>query len=220
MSEPFDANLPVETFFRRIEECVDFAAAGNTPFSPQQVVNQAFYTVQKSGFFTDDCREWKRLPVGEKTWNRFKEHFSRAYHELKEATNTTQTGGFTANNVLTSDPMQALNNLANAAVADKETMASLTATISSLSQQLATANAKLTQERHFTASLQQEIQKLKDNGKFPRSTVTYDKYCWTHGIKCGHTSKSCTRRAEGHQEETTEENMMGGRTTKWRTGRK
>ena len=55
-------------------------------------------------------------------------------------------------------------------------MASLTATISSLSQQLTAANAKLTQERHFTASLQQEIQKLKDNGKFPKNIVTYDKY--------------------------------------------
>ena len=55
-------------------------------------------------------------------------------------------------------------------------MPSLTATISSLSQQLTAANAKLTQERHFTASLQQEIQKLKDNGKFPKNIVTYDKY--------------------------------------------
>ena len=92
MSEPFDVSLPVETFFRRIEECVDFAAAGNIPFSPQQVVNQAFYTVQKSGFFTDDCKEWKRLSVEVKTWARFKEHFSKSYHELKEVTSTTQTG--------------------------------------------------------------------------------------------------------------------------------
>ena len=56
MSEAFDPNLPIESFFRRIEECVEFAAAGNTPFSPQQVVTQAFYNIQRSGLFTDDCR--------------------------------------------------------------------------------------------------------------------------------------------------------------------
>ena len=46
MTEPLDVNLPIETFFRRIEECVDFAAHGRTLFSPKQVVSSAFYTVK------------------------------------------------------------------------------------------------------------------------------------------------------------------------------
>ena len=87
LNEPFDANLPIESFFKRVEECVDFAAAGHTPFSPQQVVSSASYTLQKSGFSLDDTKLWKRLPEGDKTWDGFKNHFSRAYHELKETTN-------------------------------------------------------------------------------------------------------------------------------------
>ena len=58
MAEPLDVNLPIETFFRRIEELVGFAAHGRTPFSPEQVVSSAFYTLKKSGIFNEDSREW------------------------------------------------------------------------------------------------------------------------------------------------------------------
>ena len=36
--------------------------------------------------------------------------------------------------------------------------------------------------------------------------------CWTHGYKVrkGHTSRTCTTRAEGHQEKATCSNTMGG----------
>ena len=57
MNEVIDLNLPIETFFRRIEDCVDYATAGKTPFSPEQVVNSSFYTVQKSGVITEDIRK-------------------------------------------------------------------------------------------------------------------------------------------------------------------
>ena len=57
MTESFDVNLPIEAFYRRIEECVDFAAHGRTPFTPEQVVSSSLYTVQKSSLFHDDIRE-------------------------------------------------------------------------------------------------------------------------------------------------------------------
>ena len=212
MSEAFDPNLPIESFFRRIEECVEFAAAGNTPFSPQQVVTQAFYNIQRSGLFTDDVREWRRLPQPVKRWERFKTHFARAYHELKEATSTTKTAGYTGNNAMQGDPLQALNNLANATAADRETMANLTSTINSLTLQLAETNTKLNDALA-------EIQALK-NSKKGKEKPKFDKYCWTHGVKCGHSSRECNKRAEGHKEEATEDNKMGGRTTKWQNYRK
>ena len=173
MTEPFDVNLPVETFFRRIEECVDFAAHGRTPFTPEQVVSSAAYTIQKSGLFHDDMREWRRLPAAQKTWEQFKIHFSRAYNDLKETMDTTRSAGF-ANNAETA---QALNNLANAAVADREAMANMTATINSLTQQLAETNAKLSQSLSLTTSLQEEVTLLrKKNPKTP-PIITFDKYC-------------------------------------------
>ena len=37
-------------------------------------------------------------------------------------------------------------------------------------------------------------------------------YCWTHGfkVKKGHSSKTCKSRGEGHKEDATRSNTMGG----------
>ena len=216
MNEPFDVNLPVETFFRRIEECVDYASNGQTPFSKEQVVSSAFCSIQKSGFFSEDCREWKRMPTVTKTWDRFKAHFTRAYEDLKESQQTAGTAGY-AGNAVNNETASALTNLANAAVADRETMANLTATINSLTRQLADTNNKLSQAVALTNTLQAEMAALKRNKPPPR--MTFDKYCWTHGPQCGHTSAQCNKRDAGHKEEATNTNRMGGREEKWKKRR-
>eukprot|EP00978_Attheya_sp_CCMP212_P021256 scaffold61947_cov63-Attheya_sp.AAC.2 len=38
--------------------------------------------------------------------------------------------------------------------------------------------------------------------------LPYD-YCWSHG-KCKHSSKTCLIRKEGHKEEATQTNKLGG----------
>ena len=44
-----------------------------------------------------------------------------------------------------------------------------------------------------------------------RRRIPRDKYCWTHG-RTGHTGTQCRERDEGHKEEATFENKMGGST--------
>jgi hypothetical protein len=41
-----------------------------------------------------------------------------------------------------------------------------------------------------------------------------DNYCWSHGYQVGmnHTSANCTKKAPGHKDETTKDNIMGGAT--------
>ena len=136
------------------------------------------------------------------------------YNELKETMDTTKIAGY-ANNAET---VQALNNLANATIVDRESMANMTATINFLTKQLAETNAKLTQSMQLTSKLQSELANLK--GKHPKSPkiVIFDKYCWTHGPQASHDSKSCNRRAEGHQEELTDANRMGRRDIKMEIG--
>ena len=34
-------------------------------------------------------------------------------------------------------------------------------------------------------------------------------YCWTHGL-CHHASKDCCTKAEGHKDDATLDNRMGG----------
>jgi len=75
MASPYDVNLPIETLYKRIEECVQFAAAGNTPFTAAQVVSTAFRTIQKTGMFPDDYKICKRRPAVHKTWAQLKTYF-------------------------------------------------------------------------------------------------------------------------------------------------
>ena len=37
---PYDANHPVENLFDQVENAVEYAAAGNTPYSPEQVITK------------------------------------------------------------------------------------------------------------------------------------------------------------------------------------
>ena len=85
MAAAYDLNLPIKTLFKRIEECVQYSAAGNTPFTASQVVSTAFCIMQKTGMYTDNCKTWKHLPAPANTWGQFKIDFTIAHNELREA---------------------------------------------------------------------------------------------------------------------------------------
>jgi len=94
MAANYNVNLPIKIFFKHIEEYVQYAAAGNTPFTAAQVISTTFRTIQKTGMFTDECKIWKHLPTPEKTWAHFKIDFTLAHSELRESQQTTRGGGF------------------------------------------------------------------------------------------------------------------------------
>ena len=60
---PYGINQPIETLFDRVENCGDYAAAGNTPYSLEQLLGIAFQIVYQNVLFVDDCKSWKRLTV-------------------------------------------------------------------------------------------------------------------------------------------------------------
>ena len=51
----------------------------------------------------------------------------------------------------------------------------------------------------------------QNQGNCQRRQGVTNCYCWTHGA-CGHTSKECRTRADGHQTAATFQNRMGGST--------
>ena len=51
---PYDINKPIETLFGRVENCGDYAATGNPPYSLEQVLGIAFQIVYQTGLFIDD----------------------------------------------------------------------------------------------------------------------------------------------------------------------
>ena len=68
MKASYDVKLPIETFFDQIKDAVEFSSAGNTPFTPVQVVNTAFNIISSTGIFQDNCKIWKRRSDVNKTW--------------------------------------------------------------------------------------------------------------------------------------------------------
>ena len=223
MKEPYDVNLPIETFFDQIEDAVEFASAGNAPFTPVQVVNTAYNVIFTTGMFHDDCKLWKRKPAANKTWNQFKVDFAIAHEELVESNQTAQSAGFQANNAtIQQDTVTAIENLANATLADRESMAALTLTVSNQAVALAEANANLVTARARIAILENDLvaARLANDPRRPPRTprdpsVTYTHYCWTHGPKCSHKSSECNKKDPGHKEEATDARKLGGRERKW-----
>ena len=52
---PYDSNQPFETLIDQVENAVDYAFAGDTPYTPAQVVGISFQLVFQTGFFNEDC---------------------------------------------------------------------------------------------------------------------------------------------------------------------
>jgi len=84
LKTPWNQEELIETVFHQVEECVEFAQYGNAPFSNAQVLNAAYYIIAQAKIFKDTCKDWKRLPVADKTWPNFKNMFFQAYVKWKE----------------------------------------------------------------------------------------------------------------------------------------
>lgn len=108
--------------------------------------------------------------------------------------------------------MEAITNLANATVVDKESIVALNNTVARLTVEVAAVTEEM-------VKVLTENKRLLAVAAGPRSgphrEVTYTHHCWMHGPKCSHTSGDCDRRAPDHKADATDADKMGGRTTKW-----
>ena len=56
--QQWDLNQPFEVLIDQIEDAIDYAAAGNTPYSKEQITNMAYNIVYRTGIFRDECKTW------------------------------------------------------------------------------------------------------------------------------------------------------------------
>ena len=128
----------------------------------------AYANIDKCGLYQDDCCNWLRKPQSEKTWVKFKTHFTRTFKETKRSSKTSRTEGYVAHvhaaqanaelfTEMQQDHTQALANLVTATQVDWISVALLTKTISELSSQVALITAKL-------ATAQAENVRMKKSG--------------------------------------------------------
>ena len=95
---PYDSNQPFETLIDQVENAVDYASAGDTPYTPSQVVAITFQLLFQTRIFNDDCKLWRRQPANDKTWTRFKEFFATSHQEWRESHTTIAGAVFQSSN--------------------------------------------------------------------------------------------------------------------------
>ena len=217
MNAPIDASQPIDVFFQRIDDCVQYAADGRVAFTTDQIMQTAYHAVSTSGVYTDACKEWRKKQTTDKTWATFKTFFAAEYHDHKEQQKVNHTNNNFHSTNATVDIGQALDNLALAATADRDIVAQLTES----NLQLTTTNKLLTEQ--LQAALKQlsnqpteKTSNQTDRHDGRRGQIVMDPkgYCWTHGyqVVMGHTSKSCFRPAKNHKKDATRTNIQGGST--------
>jgi len=225
--QPYDPNEPIEDLFERIDDAVDFAEQGGIPYTPAQIVKHVYNLLFASGLFTDACREWKRKPTADHTYENLQQHFTDAEAELRESQMTAAHHGAPphgANNMENEEneaptetditkTADALMNLATATQADRKMLADLTNMNTALMQQLASKDQeieKLRTELKAATANKQHSPKPWTESQAPAWTKM--KYCHTHGYfkRYGHHSWECKKPETGHKKEATATNTMGG----------
>ena len=62
MDEPLDPSAPIDVYFKRIDECVQFITDAETAYIPEYILKTLYYAISSSNLYTDVCKEWRRKP--------------------------------------------------------------------------------------------------------------------------------------------------------------
>jgi hypothetical protein len=67
MHRAWDPQQPVETLFKKIQDCADYSEAVGVPIGPLQQINVGYAKIFATGHFMSACRRWNEKPAADKT---------------------------------------------------------------------------------------------------------------------------------------------------------
>ena len=150
LSESIPSDKPITMIFDRIEKCQKIATAGGTPLTAEQVVKAAETLVVKMGRYNAAYREWIRKDPADKTYANFKTFFTAEYQVQNQLNLTTDQAGYNTVHYTADDTFNNnINQLAQAAVTNNETVTAL-----------AESNANLQYQMEQMAEQNQQLQQL------------------------------------------------------------
>jgi hypothetical protein len=205
-TQDWDGGDAFEMVIERINNCIDFAKEAESAYTDKQIMDRAQAIVTKTGLYADDMKLWRKRPVVKQTWPLFQEFMLAAQTELRQQQATNKQIGYglqAAKMEVAAELMAAAAaNSNNNMVSMQEFMSMFNSKFENLENVM---NAKL-------AAICQPVGERPEKPKRPPRVIDNNTYCWTHGYRVSttHNSKTCTRRATGHQEEATRNNNMGG----------
>lgn len=220
-----DPQLPLAPLYEEIEKLIDFADAGQLPFTAAQQIDIALEAIKKMKVFGSAIEKWHDKSSVDETWANLKLHFNLQRAKMKKAGMLqAKDSQFQANalrEIVVIDGLQhwAANNAMQyptsppkfvpPADTDSETPPNITPASSSDSSEqssdpYATYFAQFAQQHDrkfdsFKAEMMGLMKKYTHDSKSNNNKNLA--YCWTHGLR-GH----------GHKDEATLKNQMGGNT--------
>jgi hypothetical protein len=72
MRKAWDPQQPVETLFKQIQDCVDYAEAGGVTISDAQKLQTAYANIFPTRSFHSACLCWNERNPPDQTWTKFK----------------------------------------------------------------------------------------------------------------------------------------------------
>jgi hypothetical protein len=84
MRRAWDPQQPVESLFKKIQDCADYSEAGGFLIGHPQQINVGYTKIFATGHFMSACRRWNEKATVEKTWTHFKSHFAAAHRQHKQ----------------------------------------------------------------------------------------------------------------------------------------
>jgi hypothetical protein len=131
----WDPQQPVESLFKKIQDCADYFESGGVLTGNPQQINVGYATLFATGHFMSACRRWNEKHAIKKPWTQFKSHFADAHRQHKhiQGESAATDRYHSANAAITHNEDQmgesnivALTNLATSTAADRGVVAALT----------------------------------------------------------------------------------------------
>ncbi len=239
MTAQWTPPTPIEVLFEQLKEGKEFATEGNEAVPDSQLMRLAYDNIKATGLFNEACRDWRKKPAADKDYENLIEHFTECDTDRRQNEATTGSEGYSANAVreVVRDEFNAMltdqenNTTPTMTHNDFEAMlgtANTSSTIAEAQAESANAATKTNLETIFMKFLESQTNnnneqrydnRNRNRNRDPKPVAQgYDDdgkpitYCWSHGTthNLKHHSKSCRRRKEGHKEEATLHNKMGG----------
>ena len=227
MTAQWNPPTPIEDLFLQLYEGQLFATEGSETIDDTQLLRLCYDNVNKTGLFNDALKIWRDKPV--KTYVLFTAYMTREHEDHIKNQTTSSGAGYAANKVtmitdiVYNELAQFVNNLPffqQGAPNDENADPNVP------TEQ---ANAALTtiELKEIFQSMMSEFKNVDRRGggggrnrkPVPPAQGTDSKgnkttYCWSRGITTNlhHNSKGCKRPKEGHKEEATLQNKLGGST--------
>ena len=213
----YDVSEPIVTIFNKIEELARLGTAAHNPYSDMQKVQLGLRIIKNTSDFETSLDKWYNHPANEHTWDNFKTHFDEAREILRQVRGPDMNNSpYHQVNMLAQsirdDMMETKQTLLQAITTNDAPVIDEGATQHTFTNPNNQANAATTDGT--TQAILELLRVLTAdvrgmNVRNPRRPNNNKWYCWSHGM-CGHKSAVCRNKKDGHKDEATKENRMGG----------